>query len=101
MTIPKPRKMLPGWLTSCGYKTRNGKKVFVRLAHACPDCPTDIPRPAVDSIPVCTVQEGMLEVEEASRFAMTEESDLKGSSRTLIVRALAMLDAARERLAGE
>lgn len=47
---------------------------------------------------VCSTTEALLELEEASRMAALDNHELRGASRKLIVRALRMLDAARNRL---
>lgn len=98
--IPKPGKTPKGWRAAPEYKSYGTRRAFVRVQHACPRCPMDVARPMVDDLPVCTVQEALLEVEEAARFSVVDGDELKGASRRLVVRALAMLDAAHGRLAG-
>lgn len=98
-TVPKPGRMPPDWNSHAQYTGRGTRKKFDRMKHTCPNCPQEIPRPDIEeSIPVLTAEQGLLEVEEAARFAMMDEEELTGSARRMVVRALAILDAARERL---
>lgn len=97
-TISKPGKMPSGWTTSCEYVNRGARKVFVRMTHGCPTCPLDVPREAIEDLPVLTETDALREVEESARYAALEEDELRGSARKLLVRALAILDAARDRM---
>ena len=97
---PKPRGLPSGWRISAMYETRKGRSVFVRMTHACPDCPMDLERPPeFADLPVLTEDMAELELEEAARFALNEKA-LAGPYRNMLERALAMLDAARKRTGG-
>ena len=100
LTVPRNSKMPPGWRTAAEYQRRGTRRVFVKMKHACPDCPVDVARPMPDGLPVCTTEEALAEVEEAGRFAVMDEGELRGSARKVLVRALAILDAARARIVG-
>jgi len=95
------RKMPLGWRTVAEYKLRGARRVFVRMKHSCPDCPADIPREGLDDLPVRSAQEGLLEVETCARFALLDDQELKGTARMMVIRALAILDAARGRVLDE
>ena len=97
-TVPKPRRIPLDWSTSCEYEARGERRVFVRMRHSCPACPLDVPREATEDLPVITLEEAFREVEECARYAALDEGELKGSARKLLVRALSILDAARDRL---
>jgi hypothetical protein len=95
--VPQPRKSPNGWKIDAEYKRRGTKRVFRRMRHFCPSCPRDIQRDIDESLPICTAQEGLLEVEECARFAILNEDELKGTARKMVLRALAILDVARMR----
>lgn len=100
--IPQPRRLPTDWSVSCEYKTsKSERRTFVRMLHSCPTCPLDVPREAVEDLPILTLEEAFREVEECARYAAVDEDELKGSARKLLVRALSILDAARDRLSGE
>ena len=98
--VPKPGKMPIGWRTSAKYVARGDRNVFAGMLHACAACPMDVSRPGPEDLPILTINQALLEVEEAARFAALDDDGLRGSARRMVVRALAMLDAARDRIAG-
>lgn len=99
-TVAQTRRLPDGWKISAEYITRNARKIFQRMRHACPECPSFHREPTSPDmiLPICSAREAHLEIEEAARFAAMDDRELKGSSRKLLVRALAMLDAARARM---
>lgn len=97
---PKPRGLPPGWRISANYQVRKGRSVFLGMKHACPSCPMDLEKPPeFADLPVLTEEQAEIELEEAARFALNEK-ELSGPYRSMLERALAMLDAARKRTGG-
>lgn len=96
--VPQPGQLPDGWRVHAEYRPNGaGRKVFIRMKHSCPDCPTDISRNAEEDVPLVTVQTGLREVEECARFALLNEEELNGMAREMVARAIAMLDEARAR----